>query len=367
MSPIEFFRKYAIRQNEPWLRQYWSRALNDDNNKIIPQFHLTWNCPNGCEYCAFNCGPWASTEIIPVADIKHFSDMFRTLPNFSRHIGISGGEPTTTPIEYQSEIYQHILGTDTDNHCNLTILTNGGWINDPTQRHQIVEMLRGLKNIHIYRIGVVDSKKLHDTSLCLELATDGTDKKSLQNYVGFMHDLYQDPELFQKVSFTLGTMHRNKSQFWDSLDSMRDEFDIKIINDNFISVAGRIIKIDPRSGYWDNTGNPKSKIREQLKRPDLMRNFLIPDENSGSNKLAVYFYPNEIASLRVENTIIAKTSYKKPDGKYKDWDELKSGFTDGLYDDMIHYPENRAARYSEYLSARRFRRGQSTHHIHKSW
>ncbi|MCL2749004.1 MAG: radical SAM protein [Alphaproteobacteria bacterium] len=352
----EFAIENFIRENEPKYRRHWASILNDPYISVAPQFHLTWECLNGCWYCAFNCGPWKADTVIPAEDIKYSIDMFRLLPNFrSNTIAFSGGEPMMTPIKYQAEVYQYALGTTKENHSSVNILTNGYWMENPKRYAQILEMLRGLKNVHFYSLN--QDELLVTTSLALELHSDGTSRKSMRKYIRGIDSVYQDEELYSKVSFYLAPRDKKKEFCWDQIASLQSEFGIQIINENLIAIANRVILVDSwRGGYWNNTGRPWAKGSNQLHRHNLERDFVTSHPMGRGSLLAVFYYPNGIASLRVENTIIGQTPYKNPDGSYKTWEQLKQGFIDGLWEDMLYFPERRAQRYREYQAARAARK-----------
>jgi hypothetical protein len=193
-------------------------------------------------------------------------------------------------------------------------LTNGYFLDNA----DFIDRLHDVKGTKVYKYKQeICGQKIQQTNFRFEMSADGHRKK-LEHYINGIHRIYQDDDLFQKITFILGAKD-GVDVFWKSIENYRDKYNIKTISDSIIKIAGRAVLIDDRGNAkgWDYNGT-----RSDLPKENYF--LLFPDnyESGRPDSMVIQFFPNKRFVYKRFENIIYENTYMRPDGAYKSIDEI---------------------------------------------
>lgn len=113
------------------------QLLHDMEDTITYSILATMDCPFMCEHCMYSCVP-GNTGYVSNEILSAMREQVATLERCGYHVTVNiiGGEPTMIPKEF-GRVMHHVTDWATD----ISIVTNGWWLNDPDLARSIIKII----------------------------------------------------------------------------------------------------------------------------------------------------------------------------------------------------------------------------------
>lgn len=318
------------------------------NYEVEAVFYLTEHCNLACPGCYMQASPNKSKDVLPTMDIEFYLYQLKKLPNFVNTVVFSGGEIFTTPLEYIKRNAQQVL----DNGCALQLKTNGSWANNPTQRNQVLSMLRQLRPWYgrmQYEYSINDvfnnvpnwlnkalgrlywNRLVRVSALDMAISVDNIlhPEKSADWFCDIVNAVTEDKELARKINLKSFSFFQAGSHFRD-----------KVINNEKLkmthfSVHSRI----PVCKYRVNGHRVESYLGNYVNVANIdmyekLSNIVLCPIGNMTGRLVYCFYPDETVGLDcLHLESVGRVPYIDENGEYKSISRITKDIHDKLVAD----------------------------------